>query len=179
MLDGWLLTTEGPICLKPVPLEWLGSLESMLLLVRASEFKAELAQKILDLHPRGDRRNLWGIEFTLLPSESFDEVFGEGGIVEMLNRFVPNDPEPDAEEDPYPPWASGDLRVDYLADLTYFLGSFEQAKMAIEALGIQAIANLLKRLGDHHKGPEGREKAGLKAWYWQHIKEFDSGFYDN
>jgi hypothetical protein len=163
--------------LEPVPLEWLGSLESMLYLVRVSEFKPDLAQKILDLHPRGDRRNFWGLRLELLPPESFEQVFGEGGIIEHLNRFVPNE-KSIAEEDPYPPWSSGDLRVDYLADLTYYLGSFEQAQLAIKALGIQAIANLLKRLGDHHKGPQEREKAGLKRWYWENIREFDAEFYE-
>lgn len=143
------------------------------------EFEVYLAQKILNLHPRGDCPDLWGVDYNLLPADSFAEIFGPNGIIETLNRFIPNEPDAEAEEDPYPPWSSGNLRIDYLADLTHYLGSFEQAEMVLKTLGIQEIANFLKRLSDCQKGPKEREKAGLKRWYWQHMREFESDFYED
>jgi hypothetical protein len=151
----------------------------MLSMVRASEFspyRDALKQKILDLHPRGDVCGVWGVPFKRLPPCSFEEVFAEGGLIEQINCFESNPS--DDEEDPFPPWSSGDLLTDFLADLTYSLGSFEQAQHAVAALDLQAIANFLKRLQDLNKGSEGREKAGLKRWFWENVRQFDDVFFD-
>lgn len=147
----------------------------MLSLARA-ERSAPLAQKILNLHERGDVPGLWGIELSQLPEGCFDEVFGAGGLIEQINRFAPGDAG-DGEADEFPPWGSGDLTTDLLADLSYSLGDFGQAWQAINCMGLQAVSNYLRRFGDLRKGPEQREKDGLKKWFWQHANEFNADFY--
>lgn len=177
MLDGWLQTVnEGPIQLKPTPTARLSTLEMMLSLVRLDQDKS-LAQKILNFHERGDAPGQWGVNLNQLPEDSFDEIFGTGGLIEQINQFVPPDSDSD-EIDEYPPWSSGDLATDLLADLSYSLGDFNQAWRAINSMGLQAVSNYLKRFGDLRKGTEQREKEGLKAWFWKHKNEFDDGFYE-
>lgn len=169
-------TVDGPILLLPASVAQLEILEQMLSLVRAEQSES-LQQKILNFHPRGDIRGGWGIELAQLPEDCFDEVFGAGGLIEQINQFIP--PDSASEEiDEYPPWSSGDLTTDLLADLSYSLGDFNQAWCAINSMGLQAVSNYLKRFGDLRKGPEEREKAGLKDWFWKHKNEFDDGFYD-
>jgi hypothetical protein len=175
MLIGWIQTREGPIQLTATPAARLTSLEMLLSLVREDKSPA-LAQKILDFHPRGDVPGKWGMRMSQLPQESFDEVFGTDGIIEQVNRFVPSD-RGDGEVDEFPPWASGNFASDLLADLTYSLGDFGQAREVFNTLSLQAISDYLRRLGDLRKGPEQREKDGLKDWFWQHATEFTDDFY--
>jgi hypothetical protein len=178
LLERWINTTQGPVELKPVPLASCETLEMLLTILRDSQYlvhQNEIAQKILNLHPRGDLPNLWGVDLSLLPQNSFEEVFGTGGIIEKINQFVPIESDDDPDE--FPPWSSGDLQVDFLATLTHLLGSFDQARHCTEHLGLQGIANLSKRLQDIQIGPEEREKAGLKRWFWEHKDEFEDDFY--
>jgi len=175
VLEGWLVTLDGPIQLRPVPTIRLSALETMLSFVRA-EFDEGLAQKILNLHERGDVPGVWGVEIGQLPEGCFEEVFGAGGLIEQINRFVPSDAG-DGEADEFPPWSSGDLATDLLADLSYSLGDFGQAWQAINCMNLQGLSNYLRRFGDLRKGPEEREKEGLKAWFWKHKGEFEDDFY--
>lgn len=175
VLDGWLVTIDGLIKLLPVPHKWLNSLEEMLFLVRTEDYQAGLAQKILDLHPRGDRRNCWGVDLGLLPEGSFDELFGVNGIIEQINQLKPS--EEAAEEELCPPWSSGNIKIDYLADLTYYLNSFEQASLITKTLSIQEISDLLRRLSDHHKGIEKRKEEALKKYFWENKGDYDEDFY--
>ena len=175
MLGGWLNTIEGPIQLKPVSTVRLPTLEMMLSLVRA-EWASSLAQKILNLHERGDEPAVWGVELSQLPGGCCEEVFGVGGLIEQINRVVPSDAG-DGEVDEFPPWSSGDLTTDLLADLSYSLGDFGQAWQAINSMSLQAVSNYLRRFADLRKGAEQREKDGLKEWFWKHKAEFDDDFY--
>jgi hypothetical protein len=172
VLNGWLQTiNDGPIQLKPTP-------TARLLTCWQELPNDEIAQRILDLHERGDKVGHWGVALEQLPEDSLDEVFGAGGLIEQINQFNP--PESGSDEiDEYPPWSSGDLATDLLADLSYSLGDFNQAWCAINSMGIQAVSNYLKRFGDLRKGPEEREKEGLKTWFWEHKNKFDDGFYDD
>lgn len=177
MLDRWILSEDGPVELKPVPLESLETLEALLSMARSPEFaifQDQVAQKILNLHARGDRPYRQGIklESLLAVGNTIDQLFGPGGTIELINRFVPNYDE-DGEKDEYPPFSSGNLRVDYLADLTYQLGSYDQAHKAISCMGVQAIADMTRRLIDLNMGKEERGKRGLKKWFWENQKDFD------
>jgi hypothetical protein len=175
---GWILTSdEGPIQLKAVPASRHDTAGMMLAIVRRDRCLLT-AQKLLNFHERGDRPGHWGVELSQLPEDSFEEVFGPSGLIEQINQFTP--PEFDNDEiDEFPPWSSDDLATDLLADLSYSLGDFNQAWCAINCMGLQATSNYLKRFGDLRKGPEQREKEGLKTWFWKHKNEFDDGFYES
>ncbi len=179
VLDGWIKSSEGPIQLRPVVVTVLPVLEMLLSLVRMDQPEDQrdlLAQKILNLHERGDVRSVWGVELSHLGEGWFDDLFQPNGRIELINRIKPSDEE-DGEVDEFPPWASGDLVSDMLADLTYSLGDFGQAWQVLNTLGLQATSNYLRRTGDLRKGKEQREKDGLKAWFWQHANEFNDDFY--
>jgi hypothetical protein len=175
--NGWLLTIdEGLIQLRPAPIVRRETLAMMLAIIGRDRDKL-LAQKALNFHERGDIANHWGIDLSQIPEDSFDEIFGLDGLIQQLNDFVP--PESgDDDVDEFPPWSSGDLATDLLADLSYSLGDFNQAWCAINSMGLQAASNYLKRFGDLRKGPKEREKEGLKAWFWKHKNEFEDDFYD-
>lgn len=167
MLENWIETSQGWIALKPVTLERLPALEDMLTLLRVLEYKdASLAGRILRLHERLDPAGI-----SVIGPEDFDDwpsLFHEGGYIEQINAVVPP-PSKDGDEDEVPPWASGNYVDDWLADLTYFLGDYRQARAFIRENSLQTTMNVLKRLKDLHKGAKGREDDANKELYWKNL----------
>jgi hypothetical protein len=176
VLDNWIYTAQGWIALKPVSLERLPSLEAMLTLIRALEYKDEaIAVKILRLHKRLDAPESYGIDVaSLIAIEDWADLFAEGGYIERINAAVAP-PSKDDNEDEVPPWASGDYVDDWMADLTYFLGDYRQARAFIRENSLQTTMNVLRRLKDLHKGAKGREDEANKELYWKnlHLMNFE------
>lgn len=165
MLIEWLELANGGVAgLRGVPLAWLQSLEGLLGFAGQGDNDAIL-QSILNLHNRTDLIGGRGIELEALRPEQRE------GLIErlsMLNRFEPP-PSDGAPPEAFPPWSSGDYYIDLLADLTYSLGSFDQALQVANTLSLQEVQWFLKRSGDLRKGPEERRKDGLKTWFWKEV----------
>lgn len=171
MLDHWIKTSIGWVALKPVALELLPILEDMLTLLRVLEYKdASLAAKILHLHERLDPPGA----SVLMPEyfEEWTELFAEGGYIEQINAAIAS-PSNENNDDEVPPWASGNYLDDWLADLTYYLGDYRQAKAFIQQNSLQTVMNFLRRTKDLHKGAKGREDDANKELYWKNLHLFN------
>ena len=167
MLEHWIKTSIGWIALKPVALELLPVLEDMLTLLRVLKYDdQDLAAKILHLHERLDPPGL----SILMPShiENWRELFVENGYIEQINAAIAP-PSNEREADEVPPWASGNYLDDWLADLTYCLGDYRQAKAFIQQNSLQTVMNFLRRTKDLHKGAKGREDDANKELYWNNL----------
>lgn len=137
-------------------------------MVRVLEFdaKAAIAIKILNLHERLDDAGTYG-----MPLESigrWEDLFIEGGYIEQINAAIAP-PSKDGDQDEVPPWASGNYIDDWLADLTYFLGDYRQARAFVRENSLQTTMNVLRRLKDLHKGAKGREDDANKELYWKNL----------
>lgn len=177
MLENWIETTEGWIALKPVVLERLPALEEMLMLLRALEYTDErLAAKILQLHERLDPPGL----STVSPKDFGDWplLFQEGGYIDQINAAIAP-PAKDGDEDEVPPWASGNYVDDWVADLTYFLGDYRQARAFVRENSLQTTMNVIRRLKDLHKGAKGREDDANKELYWKNLHLINFGEEDD
>jgi hypothetical protein len=165
-----------------VVLSKLADLEALLAMLRALQdqgLRNCVAQAVLDLHepitPR--ERLLLADTFWELPGEG-DRLFGIGGVIERINQVVVPPADDGEESDEYPPWSSPSFVDDWIADLTYSLGSYEQARLFVQTQSLQTAVHVLRRLKDLNKGPEQRQKEGLKRWYFKDfLKDFDDDLF--
>lgn len=159
--------------LFPVPFIWLPNLEALLgiypQLCDRPQAQLDIAQAILDLHPRCDRPSVFGVDLSAIPAEERLRLF-EGGAIAALNRFDPP-PADEKKVDPAPPWSSGNYQDDYFADLMFSLQSYSEAERLLNNRSLASVSNILRRLQDLHKGPEQREKDQLKDWFWDEFAE--------
>lgn len=182
----WIALPKEWVCLGAVPLLWLPNLEELASKVQGLlsqyDFAAlvdedktlilTLLQRIADLHPRIDKPGCFGFPVDGLEVGEVQKLFGAGGEVYALNQVDPSLIESAAEKDYYPPFSSGDVVSDWLADLTCsFQGDFSEALALVSSRDVSSVMAISRRLGDLWMGAKKREERGLKAWYREWEKE--------
>lgn len=180
----WVDCEGRAICLAPVALGWLPNLEILLSGLQAiceqhGGFEAlwespdrplalDLAQKILNLHPRLDKPGAYGIPLFLVSETEICRLFFEGGgSLCKLNQLKPLESSGTAEIDEFPPFECENLVDGYLADLTASLSDYKAAREIVFNHSINSVAQISRRLSDIWAGPEARAQRGLKRWFWQ------------
>ena len=177
------------VCLRAVPLIHLPNLEVLLGAVGALPIMSasdvvtlldasdgnllrDLLQKVVDLHPRVDRPGCFGFPVSQLEAEQVFVVFFEnGGQIHALNAVRSQDGE-SGETEEFPPFSSGDLVDDWLADLTCsFQGNFSEALALVSCRDVNGVMGISRRLGDLWMGKEKREERGLRKWFKEWEKE--------
>lgn len=177
MLVEWIAIGKGQgesvVGILPAPFLWLPNLEALLsayeLMRDRPQARLDIAQAILNLHERCDRPSTFGVSISEIQPDERQRLF-EGGAIAALNRFEPP-PTDKKDQDPAPPWSSGNYQDDYFADLMFSLQSFTEAERLLRSRSLVSVSNILRRLQDLHKGPEQREKEQLKTWFWDEFAE--------
>lgn len=186
----WLVCHGRLVAIKPVVLAVLPNLEGLLGMVSGLAEKRggfeplyesdrlvvlDLCQAIADLHPRFDKPGSMGFPVWGLEVEELERLFFGGAIVE-LNQAKPIPSKGSDRPDPFPPFACESVVDSYVADLTVALESYPAAIQFVQSHDINAVSQILQRLGDLKAGPQAREERELKDWFWKELETFDFEF---
>lgn len=128
-----------------------------------------LLECILNLHRRVDKyltTESYGVDIDDLSDEVLEQL-SDLTLIEQLNDqpLPTNPPTSDDDIDHFPSWSSEDYVLDWTADLMFSLGDFQQVQLLFKTHTKAEVACIVKRLGDLHKGKEGREKEAAKDYY--------------
>lgn len=132
--------------------------------IAADDSAWEILQRLVDLHPRGDRR---GYGFPL-PRQEYKLIEGLLDKLKDLNKVdpLPERPKPKNYMNLLPE-SSGDLEIDLLADLANIYG-YKPAIAIIQTKGLDAINKLIIRHNEINKPREDRaqEKMAEDLSHW-------------